>query len=74
MIDPAQALPYEHVLELTLSRQQAQAGPISSEHKWRLGEDSIDEKEAEAEREKLILECMLLECGISFHSIFFGML
>lgn len=71
IIEPAQDLPYEDVLELTGSRQQAQAGLAN--HQRSLSEDSIDEKEAEAERRKLMLQCVLLECGILFHSVFIGM-
>lgn len=33
----------------------------------------VDEKEAEQQRKKLLMQCLLLECGILFHSIFIGM-
>lgn len=70
MIDPARERSYEDDLELTGSR------PRVVDHTRRLSEDedSLDEKEAEAERKKLMLQCMLLECGILFHSVFIGML
>lgn len=35
--------------------------------------DALDEKEIEQQRKKLTMQCMLLECGILFHSIFIGM-
>lgn len=72
-MDPNQECPYEDVLEVTGSPEQAQAGHGFPNQKRRLSENDIDEKEAEAERKKLILQCMLLECGILFHSVFIGM-
>ncbi|KAF7191130.1 Zinc-regulated transporter 2 [Pseudocercospora fuligena] len=42
----------------------------------RISEESLGvmaEKEAEQQRKKLTMQCMLLECGILFHSVFIGM-
>ncbi|GAB7358614.1 hypothetical protein MBLNU230_g3844t1 [Neophaeotheca triangularis] len=42
----------------------------------RESDDSLtmfEEKEAEQERKKLLMQCLLLECGILFHSIFIGL-
>jgi zinc transporter ZupT len=42
----------------------------------RFSDDSLDSIEAEKnerERRKLVVQCMLLECGILFHSVFIGM-
>lgn len=35
--------------------------------------DTTDEVKAEQQRKKLTMQCMLLECGILFHSVFIGM-
>ncbi|KAK4503770.1 hypothetical protein PRZ48_004685 [Zasmidium cellare] len=35
--------------------------------------DALDEKEEIQQRKKLTMQCMLLECGILFHSVFIGM-
>lgn len=67
MIDPTRRHSYVDEMEMTGSRPQV------GDHMRRMSEDSLDEKEAEAERKKLILQCMLLECGILFHSVFIGM-
>ncbi|KAK3214220.1 hypothetical protein GRF29_28g2387235 [Pseudopithomyces chartarum] len=37
------------------------------------GDTVFEEKEAEHQRSKLLMQCVLLECGILFHSIFIGM-
>ncbi|KXS96462.1 hypothetical protein AC578_3231 [Pseudocercospora eumusae] len=42
----------------------------------RMSEESLGStaaKEAEQQRKKLTMQCMLLECGILFHSVFIGM-
>lgn len=53
-------------------------GQISAQRvaERRISEESLEmmaEKEAEQERKKLTMQCMLLECGILFHSVFIGM-
>ena len=35
--------------------------------------DTTDEIKAEQQRKKLTMQCVLLECGILFHSVFIGM-
>lgn len=62
------------MLELTGSVAEAQAAQDLADH--RASEESLaifEEKEAEQQRKKLTMQCVLLECGILFHSIFIGL-
>ncbi|CZT22438.1 related to Fe2+/Zn2+ regulated transporter [Ramularia collo-cygni] len=73
MIDSTRNRSHVDGVEITGSRPHCEIESKTADHRWSLSQDSIGVKEAEAERKKLILQCMLLECGILFHSVFIGM-
>ncbi|KXT05729.1 hypothetical protein AC579_6229 [Pseudocercospora musae] len=59
---------------LELDGSPHHAGSIAESH--HISQESLGftgEKEAEQQRKKLTMQCMLLECGILFHSVFIGM-
>lgn len=65
---------YTDTWQLTGAPSNVRLHSVSAERP--LSSDSIDvleEKEAEQQRKKLLMQCLLLECGILFHSIFIGL-
>lgn len=72
--DRRSSLPYADNLQLTGT---APSNPtVLSSDERRPSDDSLtifEEKEAEQQRKKLLMQCLLLECGILFHSIFIGL-
>ncbi|USW48968.1 Putative zinc/iron permease [Septoria linicola] len=72
--DRRSSLPYADKLQLTGTAPSDPSGLSSDER--RPSDDSLtifEEKEAEQQRKKLLMQCLLLECGILFHSIFIGL-
>ncbi|KAM3424815.1 hypothetical protein BST61_g6796 [Cercospora zeina] len=61
---------------LQLTEEGKRGGGIEDAEDRRPSEDSLtlaEEKEAVQQRRKLLMQCLLLECGILFHSIFIGL-
>lgn len=64
------------MFEMTNSNQESQHAQSAAEMRGRSSEEIpayIKEKPAEHHRKKLTMQCLLLETGILFHSIFIGM-
>ncbi|KAF2216745.1 hypothetical protein CERZMDRAFT_32346 [Cercospora zeae-maydis SCOH1-5] len=64
----------DHTLQST--EEGKRGSSIEDAEDRRPSEDSLtlaEEKEATQQRHKLLMQCLLLECGILFHSIFIGL-
>ncbi|CAN9338085.1 unnamed protein product [Alternaria sp. RS040] len=61
--------------ELLEDESRLLPGPRAQNHTHRPGGESSedDQEKTEAQNKKLLLQCLLLEAGILFHSIFIGM-
>ena len=66
--------PQENDLSISEIPQNTPENRDTTEARHSQDDDTIfEEKEAEHQRSKLLMQCVLLECGILFHSIFIGM-
>ncbi|CAN9202254.1 Zinc/iron permease [Alternaria alternata] len=61
--------------ELSEDESRLLPGPRAQNHTHRPGGESSedDQEKTEAQNKKLLLQCLLLEAGILFHSVFIGM-
>jgi zinc transporter 1/2/3 len=64
-----------YVVDNQLGGQETQSGTASSISECRSVEAQaiLDEKQTKQQRKKLLMQCLLLECGILFHSVFIGL-
>ena len=73
-VDRRSAFPQPNDLRLTKTATGASVGPGAGQDRCSNDKSTtFQEKEAEGQRKKLLMQCVLLECGILFHSIFIGM-
>ena len=73
-VDSENRIPFTEDPQLPGVATVASVALRAGQHQYNLGLSTLsEEKEAEQQRQKLLAQCVLLECGILFHSIFIGM-
>lgn len=75
-VQATQEHPFTNMFEMTGSNQESQAAQSPAEMRHRSNDGilaNFTEKDPEQRRKKLTMQCLLLEAGILFHSVFIGM-